>query len=65
MRIIGFKKSNFTAEKTGEVINGFNVYLAYVIEGEKSFGYKPLNKSFWLSSKKFNENLVEDICRKH
>ena len=64
MRIIGFKKNDFTAEKTGEVINGYSVYLAYIIASEKGFGYQPLNKNYWISAKKFNENNVEDICRK-
>ena len=63
MRIIGFKKNDFTT-KDNEVVRGYNVYLGYVVESSKGFGYNPLNKNFWISEKKFNEYCVEDICRK-
>lgn len=63
MRVIGYKKADFTA-KDGKDINGYHIVLAYKIKDDEGFGYYPLGKKVWISQNKFESNNVHDIVTK-
>lgn len=62
MRILGYKKNLFKGQD-GQEVNGYNVYLAYIVKDDDGCGYQPLKKSFWLSPSKMRQFEVDTLMR--